>query len=111
MADLLAVERENPAAAEAIAVFCYQARKYIGAFAAALGGVDTIAFAGGIGENAAVIRQRICDGLEYLGIRLDADGNARNADVISAAGSKAAVRVIRTNEELIVARHAKRVVG
>src|SRR5206468_215944 len=109
MTDLLEAERDNPAAAEAIAVFCYQARKYIGAFAAALDGVDTLAFAGGIGENAAPIRQRICEGLGFLGMRVDPEANARNADVISAPESKVEVRVIRTNEELIVARHSKRV--
>jgi acetate kinase len=110
MTDLLAAEHDNPAAAEAIAVFCYQARKYIGSFAAALDGVDILAFAGGIGENAAAIRKRICQGLGYLGVRLHADANERNEDVISAVESKIAVRVIRTNEELIVAKHAKEVV-
>jgi acetate kinase len=107
MQDLLAQERDNPAAAEAIAVFCYQVRKYIGAFAAALDGVDTLVFAGGIGENAAPIRWRICEGLGFLGIRLDEAANARNADVISTPDSAISVRIIRTNEELVVARHAR----
>jgi acetate kinase len=107
MQDLLAVEQSNPAAAEAIAVFCYQLGKYIGAFTAALGGLDTLVFAGGIGENAAPIRQRICTGLAYLGMLLDDAANARHADVISAPESKVNVRVIRTNEELMVARHAR----
>jgi acetate kinase len=92
-------------------VFCYQARKYIGALAAALDGVDTIAFAGGIGENAAAVRQRICEGLSALGVRLDLEANARNDSVISAAGSGVVVRVIRTNEELVVARHARDVLA
>ena len=105
--DLLAKENEFPAAAEAIAVFCYQARKYIGALAAALDGVDTLVFAGGIGENASPIRERICAGLGYLGVRLDPAANAGHAAVISAPDSKVSVRVIRTNEELVVARHAK----
>ena len=109
MHDLLAKEKENPAAAEAIAVFCYQARKYIGAFAAVLDGLDTLVFTGGIGENAASIRRRICEGLGYLGIRLDAAANAGGASVISAADSKVGVRVIKTNEELIIARHARSV--
>lgn len=109
MQDLLAKERENPTAAEAIAVFCYQARKYIGAFATALGGLDTLVFAGGIGENAAPIRERICANLGFLGVRLDPSDNARHADVISAAASAVRVRVIRANEELIVARQAKAV--
>jgi acetate kinase len=106
MQDLLAKENQNAAAAEAIAVFCYQARKQIGAFSAALGGLDTLVFAGGIGENAAVIRERICAGLGFLGLRLDPAANARHADSISSAGSAVLVRVIRTNEELIVARHS-----
>ena len=111
MQDLLAAEHSNPAAAEAIAVFCYQAAKYIGAFTAALDGLDTLVFAGGIGENAAPIRQRICAELRFLGIRLDADANARSADLISSPESRVGVRVIRTNEELIVARHARDVLA
>ena len=106
MQDLLSKEKENAAAAEAIAVFCYQARKQIGAFTAALGGLDTLVFAGGIGENAAVIRERICSGLGFPGLRLDPAANARHADSISSAASSVLVRVIRTNEELIVARHS-----
>ena len=83
MQDLLAHEHDNPAAAEAIAVFCYQVRKYIGAFAAALDGLDTLVFAGGIGENAAPVRWRICEGLSFLGVSLDPAANNRNANVIS----------------------------
>jgi acetate kinase len=111
MRELLAKENEYPAAAEAIAVFCYQARKYIGAFVAALDGVDTLVFSGGIGENASPIRERICAGLSYLGITLDPADNAAHAAMISAPDSRVSVRVIRTNEELIVARHAKSVIG
>ena len=107
MQDLLEKEQSDPAAAEAIAVFCYQVRKYIGAYTAALDGLDTLVFAGGIGENAAPIRQRICDGLGFLGIRLDPEANARNGDPISAPDSRVAVRVIRTDEELVDARHAR----
>src|SRR5713226_3646170 len=107
MHDLLAKEKENPAAAEAIAVFCYQARKYAGALAAALDGVDALVFAGRIGENASPIRERICAGLGYLGVRLDPAANAGHAGVISAGDSKVSVRLIRTNEELVIARHAK----
>lgn len=106
MQDLLATENENPRAAEAIAVFCYQARKFVGAFAAALGGLDALVFTGGIGENAAPIRERICAGLEFLGARLDPAANARHDGVISAPGSPVRIRVVRTNEEWIVARHA-----
>ena len=97
----------DTAAAEAIAVFCYQARKQIGAFTAPLGGLDTSVFAGGIGENAAVIRERICAGLDFLGVRLEPAANTRHADTISSADSAVLVRMIRTNEELIVARHSQ----
>lgn len=101
--DLLEREKSDPRAAEALALFCYQAKKWIGAFAAALGGLDTLVFAGGIGENAAPMRRRICDGLEYLGIDIDEGANNRHAPRISAAGSSATVRVIRTNEESVIA--------
>ena len=79
-------------------MFCYQAKKWLGAYAAALGGLDTLVFAGGIGENAAPVRERICAGLGFLGIELDAARNAENAALISAAASRVAVRVIRTDE-------------
>ena len=79
MRDLLAREKQDVRAAEAVALFCYQAKKWIGAFAAALGGLDTLVFAGGIGENAPVIRARICDGSGFLGIELDETRNAANA--------------------------------
>ena len=111
MQDLLASEQNNPAAAEAIAVFCYQVGKYIGAFTATLGGLDTLVFAGGIGENAAPIRRRICAGLAFLGILLDDTANARHAGVISTPESKVHVRVIRTNEELMIARRARDVLA
>jgi len=101
--DLLARENGDPRAAEALALFCYQAKKWIGAFAAALGGVDTLAFAGGIGENAAPVRKRICDGLEYLGIDIDEDANTRHAQRISTGSGSVAVRVIRTDEESVIA--------
>jgi acetate kinase len=111
MQDLLADEQKNPAAAEAIAVFCYQARKYIGSLAAVLDGLDTLVFAGGIGENAAPIRERICAGLGFLGVRLEAEANARSKELISSSESKVSVRIIRTNEEIIVARHARDVLA
>ena len=91
-------------AAEAVALFCYQVKKWIGAFAAALGGLDTLVFAGGIGENAPLIRARICDGLGFLGIELDQKRNAENAPLISADAGRVKVRVIRTDEELMIAR-------
>ncbi len=102
--DLLQVEQKDPRAAEALALFCYQAKKWIGAFSAALGGLDTLVFAGGIGENAMEIRVRICEGLEHLGIALDPGLNQLNAAVITRDGSAATVRVIRTDEELRIAQ-------
>ena len=104
MRDLLAQEAADVRAAEAVALFCYQAKKWIGAFAAALGGVDTLVFAGGIGEHAAPVRERICEGLSFLGIELDASRNAEAAGVISTDTSRVRVRVIRTDEELMIAR-------
>jgi len=104
MRDLLAREPRDVRAAEAVALFCYQAKKWAGAFAAALGGLNTLVFAGGIGENCPAIRRRICAGLGFLGIELDARRNARNAPLISSAASRVAVRVIRTDEELMIAR-------
>jgi acetate kinase len=103
MRDLLAHESVDVRAAEAVALFCYQAKKWIGAFAAALGGLDTLVFAGGIGENCSIIRSRICEGLEFLGIELEEKQNTANEGVISAAASRVAVRVIRTDEEQMIA--------
>jgi acetate kinase len=111
MRDLLAREGDDVRAAEAVALFCYQAKKWIGAFAAALGGVDTLVFAGGIGENAAAIRERICHGLDFLGIQLDATRNKADGAVISADRSPTTVRVIRTDEEVMIARAVCRLLG
>ena len=102
--DLLGREADDVRAAEAVALFCYQVKKWIGAFAAALGGLDTLVFAGGIGENAPVIRARICEGLGFLGIQLDGVRNAAGEPVISADASHAQVRVIRTDEDVIIAK-------
>lgn len=104
MRDLLEHEAQDVRAAEAVALFCYQVKKWIGAFAAALGGVDTLVFAGGVGENASLVRTRICEGLEFLGIELDGKANDTNECVISTATSRAVVRVIHTNEELMIAK-------
>ena len=104
MRDLLALEAHDTRAAEAVELFCYQARKWIGSFAAALGGMDTLVFAGGIGENAPVVRTRICEGLGFLGIELSEDRNSVTPGVISSAGSRVTVRVIHTDEELMIAR-------
>jgi acetate kinase len=108
MRDLLAREKKDVRAAEAVALFCYQAKKWIGAYTAALGGLDTLVFAGGIGENSPVVRTRICEGLEFLGIKLHPAGNAKNAAKISANASRVTVRVIRTDEEQMIARSACR---
>jgi acetate kinase len=109
--DLCASEAADVRAAEAVELFCYQVRKWIGSFAAALGGLDTLAFAAGIGENAPLVRQRICDGLGFLGIELSQKRNAKNAPLISPDAGRVKVRVIRTNEELMIARSVNRVLN
>jgi acetate kinase len=111
MRDLLAREAKDVRAAETVALFCYQVKKWIGAFAAALGGLDTVVFSGGIGENAAEVRARVCEGLQFLGIRLDAKRNRASAPVISSRGSAVTVRVIRTDEEVTIAKTVCRVLG
>jgi acetate kinase len=110
MRDLLESEAHDVRAPEAVAIFCYQVKKWIGSFAAALGGLDTLVFAGGIGENAP-IRERICDGLGFLGIELDEKRNEANAGVISSETSRNSVRVIRTDEEWVIASMVCRVLG
>ena len=107
--DLLVREAGDIRAAEAVALFCYQTKKWIGSFAAALGGLDTLVFAGGIGENAPLVRERVCDGLGFLGIELDQQSNLRNAPLISSDTSRVSVRVIRTDEELMIAKSVTRV--
>ena len=102
--DLLASERHDPRAAEAVALFCYQAKKWIGSFAAALGGLDALVFSGGIGENSPAIRSRICDGLEFLGLTIDEARNGAGEAVISTEGSRVTVRVMHTDEEREIAQ-------
>jgi acetate kinase len=102
--DLLARERDDVRAAEALAVFCYQTKKWIAAFAGALGGLDTLVFAGGIGENSAPIRERMCEGLQFIGLDLDETRNREHAPLISGEASRVAVRVIPTDEESVIAR-------
>jgi len=109
--DLVARAPNDVRAAEAVALFCYQVKKWTGAFAAALGGVDTLVFTGGIGEHAADIRAQICAGLEFLGIELDSERNARNAAVISVDAGRVIVRVIPTDEESVIARAVLRNLG
>ena len=110
MRDLLSRQADDPRAAEAVALFCYQAKKFLGALATALGGLDTVVFTGGIGEHAALVRWRICEGLEFLGIRLDENRNAEHAPVISRDGGPVTVRVIPTDENLMITRHTRRLV-
>ena len=103
---LLDEESQNARAAQAVELFCYQAKKFLGALAAVLGGLDTLIFTGGIGEKAASIRRRICQNMEFFGILLDQSLNGMNAPVISRHDSPVTVRVVKTNEELMIARHA-----
>lgn len=109
--DLLARETRDARAAEAVALFCYQAKKWIGSFAAALGGLDTLVFAGGTGENAPLVRERICDGLGFLGVELDRRRNAKNAPLLSPDDGRVKVRVIRTDEELMIAKSVSRILN
>jgi len=105
--DLLGREANDSRAAEAIAMFCYQIRKCIGGFAAALGGLDTLVFAGGIGENAPVIRTRICQELGFLGVELHGARNDHGEPIISPDDSRVAVRVMHTDEEVMIAKSVR----
>ncbi len=104
MRELLRHQHDNKSASEAIELFCYQAKKWIGSFAAVLGGVDTLIFSGGIGENAPEVRTRICEGLQFLGIEVSEEKNNKNETIISPKDSAVSVRVMKTNEELMIAR-------
>jgi acetate kinase len=110
MQDLLTREATDPCAADAVGLFCYQARKLLGGLVAALGGLDTLVFTAGIGEHSPVIRARICDGLRYLGVEVDTARNAVHAPLISSDASRVVVRVIPTNEDLMIARHTHRLI-
>jgi acetate kinase len=111
MQDLLARESSDIGAAEAVALFCYQVKKCIGAFSAVLGGLDAIVFTGGIGEKSSMIRSRICSGLEWLGVGLEQRADEKNELMISAAGSRVGVYAIPTDEELMIARAVKDLLG
>jgi len=106
---LLEKSQTDNAAGLAVQMFAYQVRKFIGSYAAVLGGLDTLVFTGGIGERAAEVRADICVGLEYLDIALDTQANRRNAEVISVPGSKCAVRVVQTDEDLMIVHHTREV--
>ncbi len=109
--ELPARETGDVRAAEAVALFCFQAKKWIGAFAAVLGELDPLVFAGGIGETAPKIRARICDGLGFLGLQLDEARDGATAAVISADASRVMARGIRPDEELMIARAMERVLA
>jgi len=111
MRDLLDRETQDVRAAEAVGLFCYQVKKWIGAYAAALGGPDTLVFTGGIGENAPMVRARICSGLGFLGIELDENRNTANECVISKDAIRVVVRVLHTNEEVTIAKSVCRVLN
>jgi acetate kinase len=112
MRDLLQLAAKGDIHAdEALELFCYRSKKYIGAYAAALGGIDILVFTGGIGEKAATVRDRICRGLEFLGIQIDPERNQENADIISTSASRVKVRVIETNEDLMILQHVISLLG
>jgi acetate kinase len=111
MKELLSSEEHDPKAALAVELFCYQARKFIGALAAVLNGLDSLIFTGGIGENAPAIRERICAGLDFLGLRLDSTRNRTGAPIISCGDGPVPIWVMKTNEELMIARHTRRFIG
>jgi acetate kinase len=104
MRDLLAREGGDPACADAVALYCHSVRKAIGALAASVEGLDTLVFAAGIGENAPIVRARVCAGLAHLGVELDEARNAGSAAVISSDASRCTVRIVHTDEEVIIAR-------
>ena len=111
MKRLLEIENSDARAKEAIELFCYQVKKSIGALAASIGGISTLVFTGGMGENAPRIRAKICEGLEFLGVILDPEQNEEGARLISAPASQAGVHVIRTNEAVTIARQTSEIVS
>lgn len=111
MRDLLDKESSDPHAADAVALFCYLAQKSIGALVAALGGLDTLIFTAGIGEHAAPVRERICHGLEFFGVELDAARNAGHAPIISRDDSRVVIRVMKSDEDLMIARHVRQLLS
>jgi acetate kinase len=108
MKALLERRSADPGADQAVQMFCWGIRKFIGAYAAVLGGLDTLVFTGGIGEHAAPVREEICRGLGFLGIELSLEQNAHDAAIISTSRSPCKVRVIPTDEDLMIARHTAR---
>jgi acetate kinase len=108
---LIERREQDSRAAFAVDAFCYHARQHVGALAATLGGLDTLVFTGGIGEKAAFVRAEICRGLEHLDVELGETANAAHADVISAPGAGCVVRVVQTDEDVVIARHTAALVG
>ncbi|HEY5313454.1 MAG TPA: acetate/propionate family kinase, partial [Pirellulales bacterium] len=111
MRDLQARRHADARAEDAVSAFCYQARKWIGALAAALGGIETLVFSGGIGENAPAVRAEICAGLEHLGMHFDAQRNAQTEALISTDDSPCRVRVIHTNEEAVIVEQVRQLIA
>ena len=111
MRALLDARATDPRAALAVATFCYRVRAQIGAYAAVLGGLDTLVFTGGIGERSAPVRAEICEGLAHLGVSVDPAANDRDGEIISQTGSGCTVRVVPTDEEMVIARHTAALVG
>lgn len=110
MKDLLEREKDDRYAAEAVGLFCYEAKKYLGALSAVLGGLDILVFTAGMGENSPQVRWKICENMEYLGVVLDEERNNAGEDIISKDDAPVTVRVIKTNEELMIARHTRDVI-
>ncbi len=110
MEKLLEIEPTDERAKDAIDIFCYQVKKSIGSLAAALGGLNTLVFTGGMGENAPKIRTRVCENLAFLGVHLDATRNQEGARLISADGSPVGVHVIRTDEAITIARETAQLI-
>ena len=104
MRELIKCQATDSRAEQAIELFCYQTKKWIGSFAAVLGGLDTLVFSGGIGENSPEVRNRICRDLQFLGIELDEKRNLKNETIISTDASSVSIRVIKTNEELMIVK-------
>ncbi|WAC39396.1 acetate/propionate family kinase [Pedobacter sp. SL55] len=111
MREIIAKRKRYPKAAEALEIFCYQAKKQIGAYAAALGGINLLVFCGGIGENAALVREKICIDMGFIGITLDLRANVKADPIISVSNSKVTVRLMKTDEELMIAFHAQQLLS
>jgi acetate kinase len=105
------LESHESSAKQAIDLYVYRIGRELGSLAAALGGLDAIVFTAGIGENSAFLRERVCADARWLGVELDGDANARGGPRISTASSRVSLWAIATNEELMIARHARRLIG